>query len=140
MSLLKMLGIVKNEGNEPMVEDVVITSEKDVMVVTSVKFPKDAEAIRVPTYFAKELKKEIPALSEVIVGAPDGAQAISVKMVIPITDCDGNPNNTVDDIVTLRKMGIGIIGVIVRNSSIPELIKAIGDDCKPWFDEDEEAQ
>ena len=126
------------------IENVVMTTETDTTVLVTANIPETAGELIIPNYFKKHIAHEIPAVQEIvtnIVTTDEGKfQSISIRLVIPtINKATKKPQNTVENIQNLLGMGLTIILLILRNSSIPKRIENIAKDCKPWFnDEDNE--
>ncbi len=93
--------------------------------------PMDSTAVG---YLEKKYKKVVPALESIRMHVnEDDEQSLIVTMSI------NGKHNTVEDIRTLKKMACTIISIAEDRLTEPDILKNIGDDCKPWID-DEPAQ
>ena len=125
--LSKILGI-----EYPKVETTVFADLTATKVTLTVTFDPDHVDFDSPQYIESKWKKKIPALESIGVSRNDktGEQLIIVSMSI-----DGHYNK-VSDIVSLKEMARTIARIAEDRLSEPEVIKNIGNDCKPWIHED----
>lgn len=86
-----------------------------------------------PQYIETKWKKQIPVLDSIGVthNAKTEEQAINVTMSV------NGKHNSMEDLKTLEKMASAIAELAEDRLSEPSVIKAIGEDCKPWFEEDD---
>ena len=127
--LAKMMGERYPKVNSSVYADGVATK-----VSVAVTFGPDHVDFDNPNYIENKWKKQIPALESIDVSHNEktGEQSIIVLM-----DINGK-HNKVSDIRSLEKMAASIAGIAEDRLSEPEVIKNIGNDCKPWFDEEDE--
>ena len=124
---------LNHKDNRPTISDTVEIDDGFITVNVVVEMPKDTPIVVIPTYFAKELVKKIPALRDVNVDTcDDGTQFVTAQMEVGMLDANAEPANTADSISALRDMGGLIIQLIITNSNIPKKIDAIAKDCACW--------
>lgn len=138
--LAALAACVNHVDNRPTISDTVEIDDGFITVNVMVEMPKDAPMVVIPTYFAKELVKKIPALKDINAAVrSDGVVEILAQMEVRILDADAEPANTADSISALRDMGGSIIHLAITNSNIPKRIDAIAKDCAFWtFDKHHE--
>lgn len=121
-------------GNEyPKVKSSVTATENLTSVTVAVILAPNHVNLDSPSYIETKWKKQIPALKEIGVSHNEktGEQTIFVTMLIRGT------HNTRSNIDTLADMAAAIATIAEDRLSEPEVIKNIGNDCKPWFNEEE---
>jgi len=125
--LARMMG-----GKYPKVNSSVYADGIATKVVATVTFDPDHVDFDSPNYIESKWRKKIPALESIGTSHNEetGEQSIIVSM-----DINGN-HNKVSDIKSLEKMAVSIASIAEDRLSEPEVIKNIGEDCKPWFDEE----
>jgi len=125
--LAKMMG-----KQYPQVETAVYANGDLTRAHVSVILDPDHVDLDNPQYVENKYKKQIPALESIGVthNEETGEQSINVTM------CIKGKYNSIHDINTLIKMGTTIASIAEDRLSESPVIKSIGDDCKPWFNEE----
>ena len=128
--------LVKNNGEDyPVVETAVYTDGGCVTKVhVSVTLDPDHVDLDNPQYIENKYKKLVPALESIGVTHNEETKEQSINVTMTIR----GKFNSVDDINNLAKMGTIIAAIAEDRLSEPAVIKCIGEDCKPWFDDKEE--
>ena len=118
----------------PKLETAVYADGTTTRVHVSLTFSSAHVEFDNPQYIENKFKKQVPALESIGVthNEKTGEQSINVALSIK------GKFNSVKDIKTLSKMGAKIASIADERLSEPVVIKAIGKDCKPWFDDEEE--
>ncbi len=111
---------------------------KTVVTVSRTLSPNHVD-LDAPSYVETKFKKHIPILKSIVVEL----DAVTKEQIIKVTvEVDGKFNN-IDDLKHLAFIARGISEVAEDRLNEPNVIKAIGLDCKPFIctdDEPEETQ
>lgn len=124
--------------------EVFANGNKTVVTVSRTLSPDHVD-LDAPSYVETKFKKHIPILKSIDVelDAVTEEQTIKVGQTIKVTvEVDGK-FNSINDLRHLEFIARGISEVAEDRLSEPNVIKAIGLDCKPFIctdDESEEAQ
>lgn len=117
----------------PVVESAVYADGCTTKITVSLVLDPNHVDLDSPQYIETKWRKQIPALDSIGItrDAKTEEQAINVTMSV------SGKHNSMDDLKTLEKMAITIAKLAEDRLSEPSVIKAIGEDCKPWFEEDD---
>lgn len=127
-------------GNQyPKYTTKVIADDGEVSVVVTMELSPAHVDLDNPGYIEKKFKKVVPALKSIYVEEHVGAgftNVVGPKITVVMSI---KPQfNTLKDIVALSEMARGIVEIAEDRLSESEVLKNIGDDCKPWFDDEKE--
>ena len=126
-------------GNKyPQYKTNVIANNGEVAVVVTIELSPNHVDLDKPDYLTKKLKKVIPALSGITVSETIREGQFNVGPKIMVTMSIKPHFNTIEDIETLTSMAHAIANIAEDRLSEPKVIKNIGDDCKPWFNDRED--
>lgn len=89
-----------------------------------------------PSYVETKFKKHIPILTSIDVELDDVTEEQTIKVTVEV---DGK-FNSIDDLRHLAFIARGISEVAENRLSVPNVIKAIGLDCKPFICTDNESE
>ncbi len=119
----------------PKVRTEVHATENETSVAVRVILSPNHVDLDYPSYIETKWKKQIPALKGIGVLHDDKTSEQQIYVAMQIN----GKYNSVDDINSLAEMAKAIATIAEERLSEPEVIKNIGADCKPWFDEEEKS-
>lgn len=125
--LAKMMG-----KQYPQVETAVYANGDLTRVHVSVILDPDHVDLDSPQYIENKYKKQVPALESIGVTHNEETDEQSIN----VTMCIKGKYNSIHDINALVKMGTTIASIAEDRLSECPVIKSLGEDCKPWFDEE----
>lgn len=127
--------LIKNGKDYPVVETAVYTDGGCITKVhVSTILDPDHVELDNPQYIENKYKKLIPALESIGVTHNEETKEQSINVTMAIK----GKFNSVNDINNLAKMGTIVASIAEDRLSEPAVIKAIGKDCKPWFEDEEQ--
>lgn len=132
--LEKLLG-----NNYPKFRSAVCADGNRTIVTVSRTLSPDHVDLDAPSYVETKFKKHIPILTSIDVELDAVTEEQTIKVTVEV---DGK-FNSINDLKHLAFIARGISEVTEDKLSEPNVIKAIGLDCKPFIctdDESEEAQ
>ena len=118
--------------------EVFADGNKTVVTVSRTLFPDHID-LDAPSYVETKFKKHIPILKSIDVERDAVTEEQTIKVTVEV---DGK-FNSINDLRNLAVIARGINEVAEHKLSEPNVIKAIGLDCKPFIctgDESEETQ
>ena len=130
----KLLG----EAYPKLGSEVFADGNKTVVTVSRTLFPDHID-LDAPSYVETKFKKHIPILKSIDVERDAVTEEQTIKVTVEV---DGK-FNSINDLRNLAVIARGINEVAEHKLSEPNVIKAIGLDCKPFIctgDESEETQ
>ena len=130
----KLLG----ERYQKLGSEVFADGNKTVVTVSRTLFPDHID-LDAPSYVETKFKKHIPILKSIDVERDAVTEEQTIKVTVEV---DGK-FNSINDLRNLAVIARGINEVAEHKLSEPNVIKAIGLDCKPFIctgDESEETQ
>lgn len=131
MNSLKML-----LGNKyPQYKTNVIADDEEVAVIVTMELSPNHVNLEKPEYLTKKFKKVIPALSGITVSEAIHEDQFNIGPKIMVAMSIKPHFNSIEDIKTLASMANAIANIAEDRLSEPEVIKNIGMDCKPWFND-----
>lgn len=133
----KLLG----EGYPKLGSEVFADGNKTVVTVSRTLSPDHVDLVDldVPSYMETKFKKHIPILKSIDVELDAVTKEQTIKVTVEVDD----KFNSIDDLRHLAFIARGISEVAEDKLSEPNVIKAIGLDCKPFIctgNESEETQ
>lgn len=132
MNILKKL---MGEGYPKLGSEIFADGNKTVVTASRTLSPDHVD-LDAPTYVETKFKKHIPILKSIDVEL----DAITEEQTIKVTvEVDGK-FNSIDDLRHLAFIARGISEVAEDKLSEPNVIKAIGLDCKPFICTDDEPE
>lgn len=127
-----------DEGYPKLGSEAFVDGNKTVVTVSRTLAPDHID-LDAPSYVETKFKKRIPILKSIDVELDAATKEQIIKVTVEV---DGK-FNSVDDLEHLAFIAKGISEVAEAKLSEPNVIKAIGLDCKPFIctgDESEETQ
>lgn len=118
----------------PKVETAVYADGLVTRVHVSLTFSPGHAEFDCPQYIENKYKKQIPVLESIGVTRNSETKEQSINVTLSVK----GKFNSVKDIEILSKIGTTIAFTADERLSEPVVIKAIGEDCKPWLDDEEE--
>ena len=101
---------------------------KTIVTVSRILSPDHVD-LDAPSYIETKFKKHIPILTSIDVELDAVTEEQTIKVTVEV---DGKFNN-IDDLEHLAFIARGISEVVEDKLSEPNVIKAIGLDCKPFI-------
>lgn len=129
--LEKLLG-----NNYPKLGSEIFADGNKTVVTASRTLSSDHVDLDAPSYVETKFKKHIPILKSIVVELDAVTEEQTIKVTVEV---DGKFNN-IDDLRNLVSIAIGISEVAEDRLSEPNVIKAIGLDCKPFICTDNESE
>lgn len=125
--------LVKMGKKYPVLESAVYADGCTTKVTVSLILDPNHVDLDSPQYIETKWKKLVPALESIGVthNAETDESAINVTMAI------NGKHNSMEDLETMEKMAKCMAYLAKDRLSEPTIIKAIGKDCKPWFEDEE---
>lgn len=129
--LEKLLG-----NNYPKLRSAVCADGNRTIVTVSRTLSPDHVDLDAPSYVETKFKKHIPILTSIDVELDAVTKERTIKVTVEV---DGK-FNSIDDLRNLAFIARGISEVAEDRLSEPNVIKAIGLDCKPFICTDNESE
>lgn len=129
--LEKLLG-----NNYPKLRSAVCADGNRTIVTVSRTLSPDHADLDSPAYVETKFKKHIPILTSIDVELDDVTEEQTIKVTVEV---DGK-FNSIDDFGNLAFMAERIGQIAEDRLSEPNVIKAIGLDCKPFICTDNESE
>lgn len=129
--LEKLLG-----NNYPKLRSAVCADGNRTIVTVSRTLSPDHVDLDAPSYVETKFKKRIPILTSIDVELDAVTEEQTIKVTVEV---DGK-FNSIDDLRNLAFIARGISEVAEDRLSEPNIIKAIGLDCKPFICTDNESE
>ena len=129
--LEKLLG-----NNYPKLRSAVCADGNRTIVTVSSTLPPDHVDLDAPSYVETKFKKHIPILTSIDVELDAVTKEQTIKVTVEV---DGK-FNSIDDLRHLAFIARGISKVAEDRLSEPNVIKAIGLDCKSFICTDNESE
>lgn len=129
--LEKLLG-----NNYPKLGSEIFADGNKTVVTVSYTLSPSHVYLDVPSYVETKFKKHIPILKSIVVELDAVTEEQTIKVTVEV---DGKFNN-IDDLRNLAFIARGISEVAEDRLSEPNVIRAIGLDCKPFICTDDESE
>ena len=117
----------------PVLESAVYADGCTTKVTVSLTLDPNHVDLDSPQYIETKWKKLVPTLESI--GVTHNVE--TDESTINVTMSINGKHNSMEDLETMEKMAKCIVYLAKDRLSEPAIIKAIGKDCKPWFEDEE---